>query len=123
MRILRWLWPLGVVGFPIPCGCQSKGDFTTGMALLHLFRFTEAEDVYNLLVARNPDCAIGYSGIAMSRLQNPLYAVPSTEDEYIARQALTSAAGARKAGSLERAYLAALDALFDARSEWHAFSR
>lgn len=58
----------------------------------------------------------------MSRLQNPLYALPSSEDENVARQALVPGAAARNASPRERAYLAAAGTLFDAaaRSDWHA---
>src|ERR1700674_4213652 len=96
---------LGVVHFPISCGWQSQREFTTATALLHLFQFADAEQAYRSLVERDPDCAIGYWGIAMSRLQNPLYALPSSEDEDIARQALAAAAAARNAGARERVYL------------------
>jgi protein SCO1 len=113
---------LAVVHFPTSCGWQSQREFTTATALLHLFQFADAEQAYRSLVERDPDCAIGNWGIAMSRLQNPLYALPSSEDEDIARQALAAAAAARNAGARERAYLAAAATLFDAhgRADWHA---
>ena len=111
---------LGIVRFPISCSWQSQGDFTTATALLHLFRFAEAEDVYRSLIRRDPDCAIGYWGIAMSRLQNPLYALPSPEDQDAAREALTAARIGRTASSRERAYLAAAATLFEARMEWRS---
>jgi protein SCO1 len=112
---------LGVVNFPISCGWQSQRDFTTATALLHLFQFADAQDVYKSVVERDPACAIAYWGIAMSRLQNPLYALPSSEDESIAQRALAAAAMARNAIPRERAYLAAVGTLFDAdQPDWQA---
>jgi hypothetical protein len=35
---------LGVVHFPTSCGWQSQREFITATALLHLFRFAEAEE-------------------------------------------------------------------------------
>jgi hypothetical protein len=113
---------LGVVHFPTSCGWQSQRDFTTATSLLHLFQFAEAEDLYRLITRRDPDCGIAYWGIAMSRLKNPLYKLPSFDDVTVARAALRAAAAAGSAGSRELAYLAAANSLFDqpeTGSEWH----
>jgi protein SCO1/2 len=112
---------LGVVHFPISCGWRTQQDFTTATSLLHLFQFAEAERRYVLMVKHDPDCAIAYWGIAMSRLQNPIYRLPGSEDMAAARQALAAGASARTASPRERAYLVALGKLFgvDAASTWH----
>src|SRR5947199_1329740 len=59
---------LGVVNFPTSCEWQSQREFTTATALLHLFQFADAEEVYTSVIQREPACAIAYWGIAMSRL-------------------------------------------------------
>jgi protein SCO1 len=112
---------LGVLHFPTSCRWHVQGDFTAATALLHLFEFREAEELYKSVTERDPDCAIAYWGIAMSRLGNPLYELPGPQAMAIARQALTSAAAAGSATARERAYLAAAGALFApaAASAWH----
>lgn len=112
---------LGVVHFPTSCGWQNQRDFTTATSLLHLFQFVDAEDLYTSIIRRDPNCAIAYWGIAMSRLKNPLYELPSSDDVAVAWAALRAAASARSAGSRERAYLAAASSLFDPAigNEWH----
>lgn len=113
---------LGVVHFPTSCSWQSQREFTVATSLLHLFQFADAEQVYAGIVNREPDCAIAYWGIAMSRLRNPLYATPSSADVSVARQAIVAAAAARHTSIRERAYLAAMGALFmpDSASGWHS---
>jgi len=103
---------LGVVRFPISCGWLSQREFTTATSLLHLFQFTEAEDVYAGIARRDPDCAIAYWGVAMSRLGNPIYRLPGHADVVAARAALAAAAAASEASPRERAYIAALGTLF-----------
>jgi protein SCO1 len=112
---------LGVLHFPISCGWQSQHEFITATSLLHLFQFADAGYVYSDLVKHDPDCAMGYWGIAMSRLQNPLYLLPSDEDADIARRALTAAEEARHTSAREGAYIAAARKLFPESSipNWH----
>jgi protein SCO1 len=105
---------LGVLHFPISCGWQSERDFTTATALLHLFQFVEAEAAYRALARRDPDCAIAYWGIAMSRFKNPLYAIPDADDVAVARTALARAEAAATANAHERGYLSAVATLFAA---------
>ena len=107
---------LGIVDFPISCGWRVQPDFTRATALLHLFQFADAETGYRGIIEQDPDCAIAYWGVAMSRLRNPLYAWPSSSDVAIARRALAEAATARVASARERAYVAALAKLFDTDS-------
>jgi protein SCO1/2 len=112
---------LGVVDFPISCGWQSQRDFTRATSLLHLFEFAEAEAGYAALARRDPGCAIAYWGLAMSRLKNPIFALPSAEDVAVAVAALDAAAAAPVASPRERGYLAAAGRLFAASGStgWH----
>jgi len=105
---------LGILHFPISCGWQSQREFTTATSLLHLFEFTDAEYVDSALVKDDPDCAMGYWGIAMSRFQNPLYLLPTDADAEVARRALAAGEAARHATARERAYIAAARRLFPA---------
>jgi protein SCO1/2 len=89
--------------------------------VLHLFQFADAEELYEQITRQDPRCGIAYWGIAMSRLKNPLYELPSADDVAVARAALHAAADARSAGPRERAYLAATNSLFDPAigADWH----
>jgi protein SCO1/2 len=112
---------LGVVDFPISCGGQSQRAFTKATSLLHLFEFAQAEAVYAAIVQRDPGCGIAYWGLAMSRLKNPIFALPSADDIAVAAAALEAAAAAPVASPRERAYLAAAGSLFAAAgaTDWH----
>jgi hypothetical protein len=108
---------LGVLNFPISCGWESQLDFTTATSLLHLFQFADAEAAYRALLKRDPDCAIADWGVAMSRLRNPLYALPDADDMAAASAALAAGAAARTASPRERAWHAAAGTIFaDKRS-------
>jgi protein SCO1/2 len=103
---------LGVLHFPISCSWQSQRQFISATSLLHLFQFADAGYVYGNLVKQDSDCAMGYWGIAMSSLQNPLYLLPNEDEVDIARRALTAAEKARHTSARERAYIAAARKLF-----------
>src|SRR5882672_4750548 len=111
---------LGILHFPTSC-LQSQRNFVSATSLLHLFQFADAEAVYTDIAKRDPDCAMAYWGIAMSRLRNPLYEWPDANDVAVARRALHSAVDARSANARERDYLAAVGLLFDsaAAMDWH----
>jgi len=110
---------LGVLHFQTSCGWQNQREFIRATSLLHLFQFSDAEAAYRAIVDREPGCAIAYWGIAMSRLQNPLYALPTEADVNVARQALGSAATAYHTSARERAYLNAASVLFTpSASDW-----
>lgn len=113
---------LGVLHFSISCSWQSQREFVTATSLLHLFQFADAEYVYTAIVKDDPDCAMGYWGIAMSRLQNPLYLLPTDADAEIARRALAAGERARHTSARERAYIAAVRVLFPAAGnpDWHS---
>jgi protein SCO1/2 len=110
-----------VLHFPISCGWQSQREFTTATSLLHLFQFGDAEYVHSALVRDDPDCAMGYWGIAMSRLQNPLYLLPTDADAEVARRALAAGEAARQSTPRERAFIAAARLLFpaDGNPDWN----
>ena len=73
--------------------------------------YVEAERAYNAIAEREPDCAMAYWGVAMSRLKRPIAITPLPDDLRTAHDALRRAAGARMATPRERAYLAALELL------------
>jgi hypothetical protein len=102
------------VHFEISCSAQGQHQFDQGMFFLHSLRFVDSERLYTAIAAAEPDCAMAYWGIAMSRLKRSVPHVPSMDDTAAARTALQRGQRARTATPRERAYLAAVNLLFGA---------
>jgi tetratricopeptide (TPR) repeat protein len=58
---------LGQVHFPISCAPGSQAPFERGIALLHSFGYTVAEQQFRKIAAADPGCAMAHWGIAMSQ--------------------------------------------------------
>jgi hypothetical protein len=98
--------------FSISCEAASQRKFEFATALLHSLRFDEAERSYLEITRDEPDCAMAYWGIAMSRVKRPIPGTRAPYDIRVAHEALRSAEKARIATSRERAYIDALSLLF-----------
>jgi tetratricopeptide (TPR) repeat protein len=103
---------LGEVSFPISCSAQAQKDFDRGMALFHSFWWDEAAKTFGGITQKEPDCAIGYWGSALTALGN-LYAGPTPPKalQFGADQ-LAKAAVAPVADPRERDYIAALQVFY-----------
>jgi tetratricopeptide (TPR) repeat protein len=60
---------LGQVHFPITCAPSSQAPFTRGIALLHSFGYTLAEQQFQAIATSDPTCAMAYWGLAMAHYQ------------------------------------------------------
>jgi tetratricopeptide (TPR) repeat protein len=60
---------LGQVHFPNSCKPEVQVHFLEGVALLHSFEFTEAEQEFSQAEKDDPQCAIAAWGIALSKTQ------------------------------------------------------
>jgi len=60
---------LGDVHFPISCKAEVQKQFDTGIALLHSFEFSEAENAFRTVESEDPKCVIAAWGIALSMTQ------------------------------------------------------
>src|SRR3989442_1423916 len=82
---------IGQVHFATSCSAEAQTDFDRAVALLHSFWFTEAIKAFNAVLETDPSCAMGYWGVAVSLLENPLAGAPTPkalqEGETILRQA------------------------------------
>jgi hypothetical protein len=96
------------VHFEISCGAVAQRLFDHATARLHSMGYAEAERAYTAIAELEPDCAMAYWGVAMSRLKRPIAITPLPDDLRTARAALQQASAARIATARERAYLAAL---------------
>ena len=62
---------LGTVNFETSCQPATRAEFNRGMALLHSFEFGPAIDAFNKVLSLDANCAIAYWGIALSSWSNP----------------------------------------------------
>ncbi len=116
---------LGTVSFAISCKPELQGDFNHAIALLHSFWHSAAQPALEAIAAADPECAMAYWGLAMSHLQFGL-SWPSDADLAAGRSALKRARAATEQTPRERAYIAALSALYDEfkpDDAWMAFQK
>jgi tetratricopeptide (TPR) repeat protein len=60
---------LGHVHFPISCSAKSQVPFERGIALLHSFGYTLAQQQFQTLADSDPNCAMAYWGLAMTQFR------------------------------------------------------
>jgi hypothetical protein len=70
---------IGQVHFPTSCGAEAQVHFDRAVALLHSFWFPEASKAFYTVLETDSSCAMGYWGIAVSLLGNPLAGVPTPQ--------------------------------------------
>jgi hypothetical protein len=109
------------VHFEISCSTRSQRQFDQATFYLHSLRFLDSERLYAAIAVAEPDCAMAYWGLAMSRLRRSVPHIPSMDDTSAARQSLRVGLTARTATARERAYVAALNLLFGpgGPANWH----
>lgn len=59
---------LGKVHFPVSCDTRAQQEFEQAVGAIHSFWYEEAEKKFTEATARDPDCSMGYWGIAMSSI-------------------------------------------------------
>src|SRR5262245_8226927 len=62
----------GEVDFPISCTPQTQAQFNTAVAMLHSFFFPETVKAFKAITEKEPTCAMGHWGLAISQRLNPL---------------------------------------------------
>ena len=60
---------LGKVSFPISCAPAVQEPFNRGVALLHSFAYTAAENAFQRVAEVDPRCAMAHWGMAMTYFQ------------------------------------------------------
>jgi tetratricopeptide (TPR) repeat protein len=103
---------LGKVSFPISCTPAVQEQFDRGVALLHSFAYTAAEDAFQDVAQQDPRCAMAHWGMAMAYFQQlwdpPI--LPATIS--IAQKEIQRAQQIGAASERERQFIHALSLLY-----------
>ncbi|MBC7929948.1 MAG: hypothetical protein H7Z38_05205, partial [Rubrivivax sp.] len=102
---------LGRVNFPVSCTTQAQKQFTRAVAWLHSFEYEEAEKVFTEVTVIDPQCGMGYWGIAMSNYQ-PIWAPPSATELQKGWSTVEKAKTAGARTQRERDYIAAIEVFY-----------
>ncbi len=102
---------LGQVNFLVSCNAQAQKQFNRGVAWLHSFEYEEAEKVFAEVTVSDPQCGMGYWGIAMSNY-HPIWAPSSAAELQKGAAALEKAKSVSGQTGRERDYIAAIDQFY-----------
>jgi hypothetical protein len=97
----------GEVKFPISCSEAAQKSFGEAVWILHSFWYEEATKAFGAITEREPDCAMGYWGIAMSQWY-PLWYPPSPTALKTGADAVAKGLAVPPRTEREQAYLAAI---------------
>ena len=101
----------GKVTFPTSCNPAVQARFEVAVAILHSFFYPESVKAFQGVVEADPQCAMGYWGLAASQRPNPL--VPPWPDDNLRRALEAIEKGkAVAATARERDWLEAIDAAY-----------
>ena len=102
---------IGQVSFPISCNPAVQKPFERGVALLHSFWYLESVKVFTAVTQADPDCAMGYWGVAMS-LWYQIWSPPSPANLKRGWEAVEKAKAAPTKTQRERDWVAAAEAFY-----------
>ncbi len=101
---------LGQVHFPVSCAARSQVPFERGVALLHSFGYTLAEQQFESIADADPHCAMAHWGIAMTQFRE-LWGRPDADALKTGASEMEKAraiAATAKVTPREQAYIGAL---------------
>jgi len=99
------------VDFPISCGAPAQKKFNEAVWILHSFWYDEAVKAFTAVTAIEPECAMGYWGIAMSHWY-PLWYPPNPAALKAGSEAVEKAMAAKQKTDREGDYIAAIAAFY-----------
>lgn len=102
---------LGKVTFSISCKPSVQETFERAVAMLHSFWYEASLEAFQKVVAEDPDCAMGYWGLAMSEW-HPLWYAPDATALRAGWAAIEEAKSARSQTVRERGFIDALEAFY-----------
>jgi tetratricopeptide (TPR) repeat protein len=98
---------LSEVDFPISCGAAAQKKFNHAVWILHSFWYDEAVKAFTAVTEAEPDCAMGYWGVAMSHWY-PLWYPPNAAALKAGSEAVEKAMAAKQKTDRENHYIAAI---------------
>ena len=106
----------GEVSFALSCDKSTQETFDLAVSLLHSFEHEEAEKAFVKVLDVDPECAMAYWGLAMSKIGHPKWA-PSQHDFGEGVKILKLAATIEQTDR-EREYINAVAAYYDYKEEY-----
>lgn len=104
---------LGNVNFETTCSAQSDAAFNEGLGLLHHMMYFQAGRLFSSAAETDPDCAMLFWGVAMSKI-HPLWpGLPSAEVISAGRAAVAQMAAANDGSAIEQGFAAAVSAYYE----------
>jgi hypothetical protein len=104
---------LGNVHFPVSCTPAAQQQFDRAAAMLHNFWYPQGLNAFTEITRTDPNCAMAFWGIAISRRANPLVGAPN--DPLVLKDGLAAAEKAREIGAKtqrELDYIAAIETYY-----------
>jgi tetratricopeptide (TPR) repeat protein len=102
---------LGKINFPTSCSSTAQPTMEKGVALLHSFQYTQAEQTFTEAVRQDPHCAMAYWGKAMA-LYHQLWDFPDANDLREGREDLEEAGKIGGTTEREAEYISAASAFY-----------
>jgi hypothetical protein len=102
---------LGQVDFPVSCSPAAHEQFVRAAAILHSFWYEEAVKAFTSVTETDPNCAMGYWGVAMS-WWTPLWSPPTEAALKAGSAAIAKAVATGAKTDRERDYIGAIAAFY-----------
>ena len=105
---------LGNVHFAVSCLPATQPQFDRAVAMLHSFWYPQGLNAFADITKSDPDCAMAYWGMAISRRANPMVGAPGAGPDAL-KDGLEAVGKASLAGAKtqrERDYIAAIETYY-----------
>jgi len=103
---------LGTVSFPISCAPAVQQQFNRGVALLHSFAYTAANDAFQNVARLDPQCAMAHWGTAMTYFHQLWDPPMPPETTAIAQKEIQGAQQIGTSSERERQFIHALGLIY-----------
>jgi hypothetical protein len=113
---------LGKVHFPVTCSPAAQQQFDRAVSMLHSFWYPQGLKAFEEVTKTDPNCAMAYWGMAMSRRANPLVGAPDRAALQDGMDMIAKAKAARAKTQRERDYIAAIETYYEdwEKRDYHA---
>lgn len=109
---------LGKVNFPTSCAAAVQPAIEKGVALLHSFQYTEADQTFTDVTARDPRCAMAHWGKAMA-LYYQLWEFPDDQKMKTGHEEMEKARKLHPATEREQGFVNAATAFYQKKKMSH----